>query len=35
MYMTDGFHLNEKRAAVFAENLLRFIDSGTSFNDLN
>ena len=35
MYMRDGFHLNGKRAAVFAENLLRFIDSGTRFKDLN
>jgi len=35
MYMSHGFHLNGNKAAVFAENLLRFIESGTSFNDLN
>ena len=35
MYMRDGLHLSGKGAAVFSENLLRSIDSGTGCNCLN
>ena len=35
MYTRDGLHLNGKGAAVFSENLLRFMDSGTGCNYLN
>ena len=34
MYMRDGLHLSGKGAAVFCENLLRSMDSGTSCNYL-
>ena len=32
MYMRDGLHLSGKGAAVFSENLLQFMDSGTNCN---
>jgi len=32
MYMRDGLHLSRKGAAVFSENLLRSMDSGTVCN---
>ena len=32
MYMRDGLHLSGKGAAVFSENLLRSMDSGTGCN---
>ena len=35
MYMRDGLHLSEKGAAVFSENLLRSVDSGTGCSYLN
>ena len=35
MYMRDGLHLSRKGAAVFSENLLRSMDSGTGCNCLN
>ena len=35
MYVRDGLHLSGKGAAVFSENLLRFMDSGTGCNYLN
>ena len=35
MYVRDGLHLSGKGAAVFSENLLRSMDSGTGCNDLN
>ena len=35
MYKRDGLHLSGKGAAVFSENLLRSIDSGTGCNLLN
>ena len=35
MYMRDGLHLSGKGAAVFSENLLRSMDSGTGFSYLN
>ena len=34
-YMRDGLHLSGKSAAVFSENLLRSMDSGTGCNFLN
>ena len=34
MYMRDGLHLSGKGAAVFSENLLRSMDSGTGCNYL-
>ena len=35
MYMRDGLHLSGKGAAVFSENLLGLMDSGTGCNFLN
>ena len=35
MYMRVGLHLSGKGAAVFSENLLRSMDSGTGCNFLN
>ena len=35
MYVRDGLHLCGKGAAVFSENLLRSMDSGTGCNYLN
>ena len=35
MYTRDGLHLSGKGAAVFSENLLRSMDSGTGCNYLN
>ena len=35
MYVRDGLHLSGKGAAVFSENLLRYMDSGTGCNYLN
>ena len=35
MYMRDGLHLSGKGAAVFFENLLQSMDSGTGCNYLN
>ena len=35
MYVRDGLHLSGKGAAVFFENLLRSMDSGTGCNYLN
>ncbi len=35
MYMRDGLHLSGKGAAVFSENLLRSVDSGTGCIYLN
>ena len=35
MYMKDGLRLSGTSAAVFSENLLRFMDSGTGCNYLN
>ena len=35
MYMRDGLHLSGKGAAVFSENLLRSMDSGTGCSYLN
>ena len=35
MYKRDGLHLSGKGAAVFSENLLRSMDSGTGCNLLN
>ena len=35
MYVRDGLHLSGKGAAVFSENLLRSMDSGTGCNYLN
>ena len=35
MYMRDGLHLSGRGAAVFLENLLRSMDSGTGCNYLN
>ena len=35
MYMRDGLGLSGKGAAVFSENLLRSMDSGTGCNYLN
>ena len=32
MYMRDGLHLSGKGAAVFSENLLRSMDSGSGCN---
>ena len=35
MYVRDGLHLSGKGAAVFSENLVRSMDSGTGCNYLN
>jgi len=35
MYTRDGLHLSGKVAAVFSENLLRSMDSGTGCNYFN
>ena len=35
MYVRDGLHLSGKGAAVFSENLLQSMDSGTGCNYLN
>ena len=35
MYMSDGLHLSGKGAAVFSENLLRSMNSGTGCSYLN
>ena len=35
MYLSDGLHLSGKGAAVFSENLLRSMDSGTGCKYLN
>ena len=35
MYMRDGLHLSGKGAAVFSENLLRSMNSGTGCSYLN
>ena len=35
MYVRDGLHLGGKGAAVFFENLLQSMDSGTGCNYLN
>ena len=35
MYVRDGLHLSGKGAAVFSENLLRSMDSGTGCKYLN
>ena len=35
MYVRDGHHLSGKGPAVFSENLLRSMDSGTGCNYLN
>ena len=35
MYKRGGLHLSGKGAAVFSENLLRSMDSGTGCNLLN
>ena len=35
MYMRDGLHLSGKGAAIFSENLLRSMDSGTGCSYLN
>ncbi len=35
MYMRDGLQLSRKGAAMFFENLLRSMDSGTGCNYLN
>ena len=35
MYVRDGLYLSRKGAAVFSENLLRSMDSGTGCNYLN
>ena len=35
MYVTYGLHLSGKGAAVFSENLLRSMDSGTGCNYVN
>ena len=35
MYVRDGLHLSGRGAAVFSENLLRYMDSGIGCNYLN